>query len=129
MSAAPPSSSRPPRAGSPSSSASDRTLRSALGNTRRFLPDLHRTWPDRRPWFSAAPSLEDDVSQTQRPEIGATIDAGGIKTNYIEAGQGPAVVLVHGSGPGVTGYANWRRDLATLAAQFGGISPGMGRFT
>src|SRR3954463_16579191 len=108
MSAAPPSSSRPPRAGSPSSSASDRTLRSAPGNTRRFLPDLHRTSPDRRRWFSSAPRLEDDVSQTQRPEIGATIDAGGIKTNYIEVGQGPAVVLVHGSGPGVTGYANWR---------------------
>jgi 2-hydroxy-6-oxo-octa-2,4-dienoate hydrolase len=100
-------------------------LRSALGNTRRFLPDLHRTWPDRRPWFPAAPSLEDDVSQTQRPEIGATIDAGGIKTNYIEAGQGPAVVLVHGSGPGVTGYANWRLTMPMLAEQFRVVAPDM----
>jgi pimeloyl-ACP methyl ester carboxylesterase len=100
-------------------------LRSAPGNTRRFLPDLHRTWPDRRPWFSAAPSLEDDVSQTQRPEIGATIDAGGIKTNYIEAGQGPAVVLVHGSGPGVTGYANWRLTMPVLAEQFRVVAPDM----
>jgi len=65
------------------------------------------------------------VSETQRPEIGTTIDAGGIKTNYLEAGQGPAVVLVHGSGPGVTGYANWRLTMPTLAEQFRVIAPDM----
>jgi 2-hydroxy-6-oxo-octa-2,4-dienoate hydrolase len=65
------------------------------------------------------------VSETQRPEIGATIDAGGIKTNYIEAGDGPPVVLVHGSGPGVTGYANWRLTMPALAEQFRVIAPDM----
>jgi 2-hydroxy-6-oxo-octa-2,4-dienoate hydrolase len=65
------------------------------------------------------------VSETQRPEIGTTIDAGGIKTNYLEAGHGPAVVLVHGSGPGVTGYANWRLTMPTLAEQFRVIAPDM----
>ena len=65
------------------------------------------------------------MSETQRPEIGTTIDAGGIKTNYLEAGQGPAVVLVHGSGPGVTGYANWRLTMPTLAEQFRVIAPDM----
>ena len=65
------------------------------------------------------------MSETQRPEIGTTIDAGGIKTNYIEAGDGPAVVLVHGSGPGVTGYANWRLTMPTLAEQFRVIVPDM----
>jgi 2-hydroxy-6-oxo-octa-2,4-dienoate hydrolase len=65
------------------------------------------------------------VSETQRPEIGTTIDAGGMKTNYLEAGNGPAVVLVHGSGPGVTGYANWRLTMPTLAEQFRVIAPDM----
>jgi 2-hydroxy-6-oxo-octa-2,4-dienoate hydrolase len=65
------------------------------------------------------------VSETQRPEIGTTIDAGGMKTNYLEAGRGPAVVLVHGSGPGVTGYANWRLTMPTLAEQFRVIAPDM----
>ena len=65
------------------------------------------------------------MSDTQRPEIGSTADAGGIKTNYLEAGEGPAVVLVHGSGPGVTAYANWRLVIPALAEQFHVIAPDM----
>lgn len=42
------------------------------------------------------------------PEIGKTVIAAGLKTNYLEAGQGDPVILIHGSGPGVTAYANWR---------------------
>jgi pimeloyl-ACP methyl ester carboxylesterase len=63
------------------------------------------------------------VSEGERPEIGTTIDAGGIRTNVIEAGAGPAVVLVHGSGPGVTGYANWRPTMPALAERFRVIAP------
>jgi 2-hydroxy-6-oxo-octa-2,4-dienoate hydrolase len=53
-----------------------------------------------------------------RPELGALVDAGGIKTNYLEAGNAgdPPVVLVHGSGPGVTAWANWRLTIPALAA-------------
>lgn len=65
------------------------------------------------------------MSAQQRPEIGATLDAGGIKTNYLEAGDGPPVVLVHGSGPGVTGYANWRLTMPVLANRFRVIAPDM----
>jgi pimeloyl-ACP methyl ester carboxylesterase len=65
------------------------------------------------------------MTDTQRPEIGNTADAGGIKTNYLEAGQGPAVVLVHGSGPGVTAYANWRLVIPALAEQFRVVAPDM----
>lgn len=60
-----------------------------------------------------------------RPEIGALVDAGGIKTNYLEAGEGPPVVLVHGSGPGVTAYANWRLTIPALAEQFHVYAPDM----
>jgi pimeloyl-ACP methyl ester carboxylesterase len=65
------------------------------------------------------------VTETERPEIGATADAGGIKTNYLEAGEGPAVVLIHGSGPGVTAYANWRLVIPALAERFHVIAPDM----
>jgi pimeloyl-ACP methyl ester carboxylesterase len=65
------------------------------------------------------------MTETEKPEVGATADADGIKTNYLEAGSGPAVVLIHGSGPGVTAYANWRLVIPALAEQFRVIAPDM----
>ena len=61
----------------------------------------------------------------ENPEIGSTADANGIKTNYLEAGKGDPVVLIHGSGPGVTSYANWRLVLPALAESFRVIAPDM----
>lgn len=61
----------------------------------------------------------------ESPEIGATADANGIKTNYLEAGVGDPVVLIHGSGPGVTSYANWRLVLPALAENFRVLAPDM----
>src|SRR5215212_7781989 len=49
------------------------------------------------------------------PEIGRSIRAGGIETNYHEAGSGAPVILIHGSGPGVSAWANWRLALPYLA--------------
>ena len=43
---------------------------------------------------------------TSSPEIGLTIEAAGVRTNYHDQGEGPAVLLIHGSGPGVTAWAN-----------------------
>jgi pimeloyl-ACP methyl ester carboxylesterase len=65
------------------------------------------------------------MTDTERPEIGRTADAGGIKTNYLEAGEGAPVVLVHGSGPGVSAYANWRLVIPALAKQFRVLAPDM----
>lgn len=59
------------------------------------------------------------------PEIGKTIVANGIRTNYLEAGDGPALVLIHGSGPGVTAYANWRGIIPDMAQHFRVIAPDM----
>src|SRR6266849_4689994 len=39
------------------------------------------------------------------PEIGKSIRAGGVLTNYHEAGSGTPVILIHGSGPGVSAWA------------------------
>jgi pimeloyl-ACP methyl ester carboxylesterase len=65
------------------------------------------------------------MTDTERPEIGATVDAGGIKTNYLEGGQGSPVVLIHGSGPGVTAYANWRLVLPALSEEYRVVAPDM----
>ena len=56
-------------------------------------------------------------------EIGLSINAGGIKTNYHEQGEGSPVVLLHGSGPGVSAWANWRLVIPHLAKDFRVIAP------
>ena len=57
------------------------------------------------------------------PEIGQRIDAGGIGTNVHLSGDGPPVVLLHGSGPGVTAFANWRLTMPHLAKRFRVVAP------
>lgn len=37
---------------------------------------------------------------------------------YHEAGEGPPLLMLHGSGPGVTGWRNYRGNLATFAEHF-----------
>ena len=49
------------------------------------------------------------------PEIGKSIRAGGVMTNYHEEGSGAPVILIHGSGPGVSAWANWRLAIPFLA--------------
>jgi pimeloyl-ACP methyl ester carboxylesterase len=38
--------------------------------------------------------------------------------HYHEAGEGPALILIHGSGPGVTGWANFQGNIGVFAAHF-----------
>ena len=57
------------------------------------------------------------------PEIGRTDDAGGIATNLHDRGDGPPVLFLHGSGPGVTAWANWRTVLPRLEDRFRTIAP------
>ena len=64
----------------------------------------------------------------QDPEIGETVVAAGLKTNYLEEGSGPTIILVHGSGPGVTGYANWRLTIPVLAKKFRVLAPDLAGF-
>lgn len=51
------------------------------------------------------------------PEIGTSIRAAGVMTNYHEAGSGTPVILIHGSGPGVSAWSNWRLAVPYLAEQ------------
>ena len=57
------------------------------------------------------------------PEIGERIDVGGIGTNYIVTGEGYPLILIHGSGPGVTAYANWRGVLPDFGKHFRCYAP------
>ena len=57
------------------------------------------------------------------PEIGLSINAGGIATNYHDQGAGDPVLLLHGSGPGVSAWANWRLVIPRLAENFRTIAP------
>jgi pimeloyl-ACP methyl ester carboxylesterase len=68
------------------------------------------------------------TSLSDRVEIGHRIDAAGIGTNYLDEGSGPPVVLVHGSGPGVSAYANWRLTIPHLSTQMRVLAPDMTGF-
>jgi len=48
------------------------------------------------------------------PEIGLSIAANGIDTNYHDQGSGEPVLMIHGSGPGVTAFANWRLTIPSV---------------
>ncbi|MEU7810966.1 alpha/beta hydrolase [Pseudonocardia sp. NPDC049154] len=46
-----------------------------------------------------------------------------IDTFYLEAGSGAPVLLLHGSGPGVSGWANWQHTIPGLAEHFRVLAP------
>jgi 2-hydroxymuconate-semialdehyde hydrolase len=63
------------------------------------------------------------------PEIGRRITLGGLNINYHDVGEGRPVFFIHGSGPGVSAWANWRLNLDALAAQgFRCLAPDMAGF-
>ena len=39
----------------------------------------------------------------------------GFDMHYLEQGKGPAVVMLHGSGPGANGYSSFKRNIAPIA--------------
>ena len=60
---------------------------------------------------------------TENPEIGQSVNAGGIITNYHERGEGDSVLLLHGSGPGVSAWANWRLNIDAIAQTHNVFAP------
>ncbi len=62
------------------------------------------------------------------PEIGLSVATPTVTTNYHDQGAGDPVVLLHGSGPGVSAWANWRLTLPALAKQRRVIAPDLAGF-
>lgn len=63
---------------------------------------------------------------TTNPEVGTAIVVAGIRTNVHDTGIDPGggtVLLIHGSGPGVSAWANWRLTIPDLARHFRVIAP------
>jgi 2-hydroxy-6-oxo-6-(2'-aminophenyl)hexa-2,4-dienoate hydrolase len=57
------------------------------------------------------------------------IDAAGLRTHFVERGEGPPLVLVHGGGAGADAWGNWRGCIALYAERFRVIAvdmPGFG---
>ena len=65
---------------------------------------------------------------SERPEIASSIQTGAFKTNYHDLGQGYPIVFLHGSGPGVTAFANWNRLFPLVKDHFRVIAPDMAGF-
>ncbi len=65
------------------------------------------------------------MKDVARPEIGTSLVVDGSVTNYHDVGEGAPVLLIHGSGPGVTAWANWRLNMPELAKRFRVIAPDM----
>ena len=66
-----------------------------------------------------------EIMNQANPEISKTIIANGIATNFHEQGSGFPLLLIHGSGPGVSAWANWRLVLPKFAATHRVIAPDM----
>lgn len=63
-----------------------------------------------------------DAARTRR------VRAAGHETAYHEAGSGRPIVLLHGSGPGVSAWSNWSGVLPVLASEYRVLAPDIAGF-
>ncbi|CAM5207141.1 Dihydrolipoamide acetyltransferase component (E2) of acetoin dehydrogenase complex OS=Castellaniella defragrans (strain DSM / CCUG 39792 / 65Phen) OX=1437824 GN=BN940_09176 PE=4 SV=1 [Castellaniella denitrificans] len=73
-------------------------------------------------------SSSEIAADATNPEIGITIEADGMRTNVHDQGTGDPLLLIHGSGPGVSAWANWRTVIPALSRQARVIAPDMAGF-
>lgn len=62
------------------------------------------------------------------PEIGTFVETCGYRTNVHDQGQGKPVVLLHGSGAGVSAWANWRNLIPKLSDRYRVLAPDLAGF-
>jgi len=68
------------------------------------------------------------MNSQHNPEIGRSVQTGSIMTNYHDVGSGEPVLLLHGSGPGVSAWANWRLSIQSLQSDFRLLAPDLAGF-
>jgi len=59
------------------------------------------------------------------PELGRRVRTGAFETNVHDLGPGRPVLFIHGSGPGVSAYANWRLVMPVMARTRRVLAPDM----
>ena len=57
------------------------------------------------------------------PETGKMVETCGYRTHVHDSGEGQALLLLHGSGAGVTAWANWRGLIPVMNQQYRVIAP------
>ena len=57
------------------------------------------------------------------PAVGRSVVAGGLRTHFLEAGSGEPLVLLHGSGPGVSAWENWAEVIPGLSRRRRVLAP------
>lgn len=62
---------------------------------------------------------------TTQLEIANSMQVGDFTLNYHDQGEGEVILLIHGSGPGVTSWANWRGIIPELSKPARVIAPDM----
>ena len=62
------------------------------------------------------------------PEIGTAVETCGYLTNVHDQGDGKPVVLLHGSGAGVSAWANWRNLIPKLSDRYRVLAPDLAGF-
>lgn len=71
---------------------------------------------------------------SENPEIGRTVATGNVLTNYHDLGPvdgsstSAPVLMLHGSGPGVSAWANWRLTIGALSGTHRCIAPDLAGF-
>ena len=63
------------------------------------------------------------ISGVDAESTSRTVTALGVETLLHDAGDGPPVLLLHGSGPGVSAWSNWRPVFPELSRHFRLVAP------
>lgn len=70
------------------------------------------------------------MSEITEQNTSKSVDIDGLKIHYNEAGTGPTILFLHGSGPGATGWSNFGKNMKELSKEFRTIAidfPGWGQ--
>ncbi len=68
------------------------------------------------------------MTKAENSEIGNSVLTAGFMTNYHDRGEGTPVLFLHGSGPGVSAWANWRLTISGLEQEFRCLAPDLAGF-
>lgn len=56
------------------------------------------------------------------------VEVNGVRVGYHDVGEGPVLIMLHGSGPGASGWSNYSRNVPELARRYRVICPDLPGF-